>query len=491
MATEREDGDDNGNKIKIGNYDVLLQELSNRTPRIASEPATHVGNNRLEVLLLMSRSEYKERMAAGEATFPVIENVIEIVTKQCVPPGRFLLPAGKEDVDKPHHERAWLVVSLERVEKFIGLALLDGKEAGLGNLPGFSKEGSESAPKDDDESTKKRGRRSSLLRRSVSESIVRLAAKNEADGKKSGADGKKKGNHRSSSLWSIRKEKSQTKVTQTEDLDVLLNFEQTSLLPNHVGNNRLKVLLNIHKEKYENSTIEEQTSSLQEWIRTVTQFWGGRFLRQLEDSLGGFEHLDTNQAELALHSVISEISQSSDDILSLSAVGKSASLPILGNVPPAAGSDVQDMRSAAVQSLQKRKKRQGLASRLRNLAAATLTRTTSHSARAQSKPESGGLDRSSSAPTASRYNSGANSLPTSPTPPDTKDPNSLRNSGRAKRSSSITLPRFLTGRASLRRSRELAEAGALQELKETLEVDEPEEGPEAFGEFDTVSNGRT
>jgi hypothetical protein len=482
MVTEREDGDENGNKIKIGNYDVLLQEMSDGTLRIASEPATHVGNNRLEVLLLMSRSEYKELMAAGEATFQVVENVIEIVTTQCVPPGRFLLPAGKEDVDKPHRERLWGEVSLGQVEKFIGLALLDGKGAGLGNFPEFSKAGSESAPPDED-STKKRGRRSSLLRRSVSESIVRLAEKYEADGNRSGADGKKKGNHRSSSLWSIRKEKSQTKVTQTEDLDVLLNFEQTWLLPNHVGNNRLKVLLNIHKEKYENSTIEDQTSSLQEWIRTVTQFWGGRFLRQLEGNLGGFEHLDTNQAELALHSVISEISQSSDDVLCLSAVGKSASVPILGNVPHrAAGLDVQDMRSAAVQSLQKRKKRQGLVSRLRNLAAATLTRTTSNSARAQSKPEAGGLGRFTSAPSASCYNSGGNSLPTSPTPPDEKDP--LRNSGRVKRSNSITLPRFLTGRASLRRSRELAEVGALKELEETLEVDGPVEGPEAFGEYD-------
>ena len=266
-------------------------------------------------------------------------------------------------------------------------------------------------------------------------------------------------------------------------MDILFNYEQTILLPNHIGNNQLRVLLNIHKEKYEKLDQNEQTSSLQEWIRTVTQFWGGRFLREEEEDANTFEVLDANQAELALHCVISEMSTAGDDVGSLSSSHGKHILPVDKVVPP--NLNVQDMRNAAVQSLQKRKKRQGLASRIRKLASGALSRTSSASAVPPPPNSTGppppGLGRASSVPIFARGNaSGAMSLPTSPTPrDDAEGPNTAR----PRRNSSITLPRFLKGRASLRRSQNLAADGVSRDLRASMEATDLDLGPDVFGEF--------
>ena len=46
-----QEGSNNHKGVKIGNYDVLLEELATGSLKLLSCP--HVGNNRLEVLLLM------------------------------------------------------------------------------------------------------------------------------------------------------------------------------------------------------------------------------------------------------------------------------------------------------------------------------------------------------------------------------------------------------------------------------------------------------
>lgn len=475
--SEEKNSETSSKKIRVDNYDVLLEEEESGRLRLLSCP--HVGNNRLEVLLLMNRNEFEESMVAGVDTNPILDKIVDIVTNQCVPPGRFLVATGDYDPDLPQDENEWEEIEIGRAKQFLNLALIDGGKAGLAGFPEKVDDAS-MPPPPPRLNDKKRFRRSSLLRRSVSESFVRNVTGGEEKASDS-KDGKKKTvNRRHSSFWSIRKQKAPTKVTQTEDLDVLFDYEQTALLPGHVGNNRLRVLLNIHKEKYEKSDEDEQTKSLQEWVRTVTQFWGGRFLRQEEEESDAFELLDATQAELALHSVISEMSQSGEDVYPTLAVSSGPQSMPVDKVPPPS-LNVQDMRSAAVQSLQKRKKRQGLASRLRNLAASTLTRTSRkpNETMTDTPRPPQGVSRATSVPIFSRGGgapSGAFSVPTSPTPPD--DPPQ-----RQRRSSSIVLPRFMTGRASLRRSQNLAADGVGRDLMTSLEADDRELGPGAFGEY--------
>lgn len=472
-------------KIKVGNYDVLLEEEKTGKLKLLSCP--HVGNNRLEVLLLMNRNEFEESMVAGVDTNPILDRIVDIVTNHCIPPGKFLVSVGDYNPDVPDDDNVWEEIEVGRARQFLNLALLDGGKAGLA---GFPEKVNETIPPPPvgkaNDAAKKRLRRSSLLRRSVSESFVRNVTS--AERASETKEGKKKTvNRRHSSFWSIRKQKALAKVTETEELDVLFNYEQTALLPGHVGNNRLRVLLDIHKEKYEKSDESEQTGSLQEWVRTVTQFWGGRFLRQEEEESNTFEMLDPDQAELALHSVISELTQSAEDpVFALSSQAKTPPSGV-DKVPPAS-LNVQDMRSAAVQSLQKRKKRQGLASRLRNLAASTLTRSSSLTPTPENKPTPSngtrpqpGVSRASSVPAFGRGGgqaSGAFSVPTSPTPPDHQPPRQRRSSA-----NSFSLPRFMTGRASLRRSQNLAADGVGRDLRTSLEADDRELGPEAFGEY--------
>jgi hypothetical protein len=558
---------------KIGNYDVLLEEVGAaasagtelegiKTLRLLSCP--HVGNNRLEVLLLMNRNEYEERLNAGFDTSPILDKLVDIVTQQCVPPGRFLLSstqddsAGKEDSskninDRSYEEYDWQEVEIEQARQFLNAALLDGSTAGLVGFPTTKNHNfvqqHQSPPTFAAKDTvsnraaenKKRFRRSSLLRRSVSESFVRKVQSEGGNTTNSGGGGfrgafrasefgKKKAPNRRHSSFMIgknRKEKPAPKVEQAEDLDILFNFEQTSLLPNHVGNNRLRVLLNIHKERYEKSDENDQMSSLQEWVRTVTQFWGGRFLRQEEEDAKTYEVLDANQAELALHSVISELSTSGgDDIASITSSSGKKALPVDSVVAPTM--NVQHMRSAAVESLQKRKKRQGLASRLRRLASNALTRGVSTPTTSgpdmvagtgslesfpkhrsmpdfarddsnslpfttdQSVPEFSGRHYNSNATaTVSAANSsGITSLPTSPIPM-MQGGDVAANQRAGRRSFSMSLPRFMKSRASLRRNQNLAADGVSQDLRASLEADDREFGPEIFGESspDVDANG--
>lgn len=472
-------------RIKVCNYDVLLEEEASGKLNLLSCP--HVGNNRLEVLLLMNRTEFEENLVAGVDTNPILDKIVDIVTNQCVPSGRFLVSIGDYDPELPQDENEWEQIELGRARQFLNIALSDGKKAGLLGFPSFV-DGAMPPPPvgKGNNAEKKRLRRSSLLRRSVSESFVRNVTNNGNEEKPESKEAKKKtANRRHSSFWSIRKQKASDKVTQPEELDVLFNFEQTALLPGHVGNNRLHVLLNIHKEKYEKSDESEQTGSLQEWIRTVTQFWGGRFLRQEEEDSDAFETLDANQAELALHSVISELTHSADDPTLIEPTQNTAMATVDKVAPP--NLNVQDMRSAAVQSLQKRKKRQGLASRLRNLAASTLTRRSSSASQppadnAAARPTQG-VARATSVPvfTSNGGSHGAYSLPTSPTPLD--DQQQPARSQRRSSANSFSLTRFLSGRASLRRSQNLAADGVGRDLRASFEADDRDFGPESFGEY--------
>jgi hypothetical protein len=228
---------------------------------------------------------------------------------------------------------------------------------------------------------KKRRRRSSLLRRSVSETLVTSTK----------FDDKKKTVRRSflkAGFWkSLRGKKSEEDLIDTpEPLDVLLVESRDAFQPNktQIGNNRLCVLLDVQCDEYQKASAEAQESIVQDLVQAVTDHWGGRFLSSgpFHDSYG---LLTKSQAAVALHAIFESrlmnrgISAPSTPTTEKrpSAV-KQEAVQALHQVQPCLPSMTEDMRLAAVKSLQKRKQRQGLASRIRNLTA--LTRSTSEPA---------------------------------------------------------------------------------------------------------------
>jgi hypothetical protein len=187
-------------------------------------------------------------------------------------------------------------------------------------------------------------------------------------------------------------------VKDPQQMDVLLNTAKTALLPGtdlH-GNNRLRVMLQIQTVAYQSSTGEEQETMAKTLINTIENFWGGRILSKVPSMRGKCEEsyvkLENEHAVSAIKNLLSgkalekeeevtmgdnpdvEVKQgrraSLKAIQSLAASGAADSeASILPSSLPSLPPDMQHLRSAAVKSLQKRKQRQGLNSRIRGLTA--------------------------------------------------------------------------------------------------------------------------
>ncbi|CAB9526600.1 expressed unknown protein [Seminavis robusta] len=187
-------------------------------------------------------------------------------------------------------------------------------------------------------------------------------------------------------------------VSEPMKMDVLLNTAKTALLPGtdlH-GNNRLRVMVQIQTGGYQGADEETQTKMAESLLNTIESFWGGRILSKVPSrnkSAGdSFLKLDKDHSISAMKNLLSgkaaeqeeeaTIGEAPDpkikqgrraslkaiqSIASSGATGSSAS--ILPSSLPALPADMQHLRSAAVKSLQKRKQRQGLNSRIRGLTA--------------------------------------------------------------------------------------------------------------------------
>lgn len=267
---------------------------------------------------------------------------------------------------------------------------------------------------DGGEDNKKRRRRSSLLRRSLSEGQSATFSGHFSDKKKSsrrgflagfsgsgvaeGDDSDHAGNGGGTTgpavrfqfppflqTTSWRKPKDTTSVTSgggndnsgtsPQGLDVVFNHLKTVLVTGHMGNNRLQIILDMQKDIYTKASDEDKNKSIQELIETVTKHWKGRFLSQRMD--GVFHEISETQAELGLRALFGE-EQVPDVAMSMTAQGKTKrpsvvkhrTLQALHRFQPT--NEAEDMRSAAVASLQKKKQRQGLTTRIRNLTAGAL-----------------------------------------------------------------------------------------------------------------------
>ena len=427
--------------IETRNWDVLVEEAtvedtcssSNEGVLKLAEQGYAVGNKRFEVLLSMHRQEF-EQAGTLEAQDAVILKILDIVCRQCVPNGRFL-KAGRSYAGGVW----WQELSSERAQAFVLDSLQTASEAGgvavfprilervkeeekhLDEeplplyddtpIPEFTTSSS-SPPQaiNEDPQTineeKKRRRRSSLLRRSASESHIMTTSSN--------FDGKKKsvrvGSLLKTSFWkSLRGNKNVVDMVQTPaPLDVLLVESRDAFQPNvthQVGNNRLSILMEVQCEQYRNASLNGREAIAQELIEAVTSHWGGRFL-SVDPFNDAYQILTERQAPPAVRALFENFLQGGTATAAMEALHRSCSEAGIGSTaasakpsltvkkeakqalhdiaPPliiesstGASMKVEDMRSAAVQSLQKRKKRQGLATRIRSLTTTALTRSVS------------------------------------------------------------------------------------------------------------------
>jgi hypothetical protein len=381
--------------MEFSNFDVLVTAADDDGSSQLRLVKDHVGNNRFQVLLDMHHYEFESTTTNQEQ---VVATVVDIVTKQCDPQGRFvLLPShtvlpllqcydfvrtcfknmqttnnnttverttSSSDTKQQHQHEQQPPPEHETNETTPSAPTSTHLSASV-SLPVSRTTSTPTAivpPRltasmvEDD--AKKRRRRSSLLRRSVnSESGVRT-------------DTKKK-----SVLSLFRRNSSEIKIIKTaEPLDVVFQTNEKTLIPDHTGNNRLVVLVSIKQVLYQtavsnNDTVKQQ-AMLNDLVSTVQDSWGGRFLSQRGRA---YVMMSDDAVVVALADLLAGAETPAP-----AAPTKRPSLLLQvwngranNNTAITKSQDTTDnnrMRTAAVESLQRRKQRQGLAKKIRDLA---------------------------------------------------------------------------------------------------------------------------
>jgi hypothetical protein len=375
---------------EFSNYDVLLAK-THLDALVLDPNQNHIGNNRFQILSNMHKDEFEERITAGEPTDVVVNKIIDIVCRQCEPKGRFMLTQGKG---------SWIVLTeweaRDFVTEFLLLASPSGKakftppEALTNSMPVALRpadaEASASPPQElratmvgDVNEEKKRRRRSSLLRRSVSEGNF---------------DDKKKLGRSIVGMMFPSKPSWVPKLgkkAKPEGLDVLFNRHRTKLSAGPTGNNRLAIMIKMQQSAYLSSSDEGRQRMVGEVYSTVTEAWKGRFLAENFDKRG-YTVLEDHEVFAALRCLFDpsgsagpgpivdpaptpttdelredEASSSSDS--RLPSVAKHSTMEALHQFTPEVGTS--GMYNAALASLQKRKQKKDLNSKIRNLTTGT------------------------------------------------------------------------------------------------------------------------
>ena len=351
----------------ITNYDVLAEPPSlggQSGDYQLAKHKNHVGNNRLEVFLNLYQQAYDGASIRGDFNEcnGLVDKIVSTVCHQCVPRGRFLVSAGGDNGNV-----VWNQMD-EKTAKALLHKILQPPPGTKSNNTGTAK---------DDEGLKRR-RRSSLLRRSASEGMVSLVE-----------DDKKKVNRFSGigeiseaagdTHWKSARSTNSNQQFTLSRMDVILTSSGNALDPNSqsVGNNRLHILIAMETGNYQQSSPDGKEQKVDEVLKTVKMFWKGRLLVKEEF---GYEELDNSRAREALKSIfamrsgqrppVQRSSLMAPTVTALSkrtGLYKQASMSIIPSGASATGAavpDLQDMRSAAVKSLQKQKARQNIANRL-------------------------------------------------------------------------------------------------------------------------------
>jgi hypothetical protein len=357
----------------ITNYDVLVEPPSlggQSGDYQLAKHKNHVGNNRLEVFLNLYQQAYDGASIRGDFNEcnGLVDKIVSTVCHQCVPRGRFLVSASAGGDNG--------TVVWNQMDEGTAKALLHKV---LQPPPGMKSTNTGTAK--DDEGLKRR-RRSSLLRRSASEGMVSLVQ-----------DDKKKVNRncgidnideaRGDTHWKSARSTNRNQQFTLSRMDVILTSSGNALDPNSqsVGNNRLHILIAMETGNYQQSSPDGKERKVDEVLKTVKMFWKGRFLVKEAFS---YEELDTSRAREALKSIFAmrsgqrpPIQRSTLMAPTIAALPQRAGLykqASMTMIPSDAATetraaipDLQNMRSAAVKSLQKQKARQNIAHRLEKI----------------------------------------------------------------------------------------------------------------------------
>lgn len=393
----------------------------------------HVGNNRLEVMCNIHNQAYTDALGKGDEgkSADIVEKIMNIVQNQCEPKGRFLERNSKGEWKEVSTEKARKLVqqALGAVQgQTTGAPLTGGETAedikkkqeadaekkrrrrssllrrsvSSSMLPNLKAAGEELNGKFDDK------KKSTRLAISPLPSPVNSRPGSRCASPVPGRIHRPVfGRSRSVELLGGARQGRRLAtidrtplIKETMQMDVLLNTSKTGLLPGtdlH-GNNRLRVMVSLQTQTFKDAKEEEQTKMAEELVKTIKEFWGGRVLskcptaRRGGDSEGAYVMLEKDYAVGAMKHLLSGKPAEIEDgltmgepdaetnikqgrraslkaIQSIAASGGGGKTSIMPSSLPTLPADMQHLRSAAVKSLQKRKQRQGLNSRIRGLTA--------------------------------------------------------------------------------------------------------------------------
>jgi hypothetical protein len=391
--------------IQVTNYDVLGDEMPGRRYAI-DEYTNHIGNSRFSVLVDMYREAYDMSQIGDkyEECDKIIDRIVGVTCHKdvsiAVSKGRFLVKRNGEgdwkaldDENSNELVRQALSVSAAAAVEEELLEASQSEHISSDNIGYMGLASSTTEGLND----KKRGRRRSLLRRSASESTkmedkkktYRALAGPGADMEQSNQRINPPAFRRFNSTHSpstipepcvprstiapvISKTSEQIKNHGGMDVVLSTTARTLSTKENIVGNNRLKVMVSLHKERYKDMAPADQDKVAADLVKAVCHYWDGRVLMDqgftyvkldLEQSLLAIKNLlSPEDAKPIIASVAPAHTPAAKPLLSAPPVPeflRNASLELLshtGNDP----TDAQSMQSQAVKSLQARKAKRAM-----------------------------------------------------------------------------------------------------------------------------------
>jgi len=380
----------------LSKYDVLAEPPIEgvSTEYSLEKHASHVGNQRFQVLMAMNQNSYEKARMNGDLVQcnVVVDQLVDTVCNQVVPRGRFL--ESSKPMIETSEEVQWLDMDEGIVKSLLHRLLRSAAEkpdesqdkASPVASPVVSQDNVErlteeirrskilaSLPDNEDsDEGQKRRRRSSLLRRSNSESMLGVFL-----------DNRKKMNSNAFHPRGITQEeptswKQATPLGDLGRMDVVFAAERHALDPScmSVGNNRLHVLAAVRSAAFKEGSLEEQEKILDEIIETVSTFWKGRFLVDIH---GGYDEISHEEAREIIRMILSgrknvigrrhrhsDPTGSVPGLFQTGASGFSGSAkPVFApSLPSALLSDTQKNQNRAILNLKNQKARNQNASRL-------------------------------------------------------------------------------------------------------------------------------
>ncbi len=238
--------------VAFTNYDVLFAAAHSSTSSIGNQcqasPYTlidhsHIGNRRFIVLLSIYRPRYREAAKKGDEAKckRIALEIIKTVRQQCS--GRFF---RQDDVHGPWHQieddDPSLATAVQCTMKVKSMKLKTSSDIDVVERP----------------SKKARCSRTSSLDLLCNAAMKKVPAPNEKI----------------------------SFVSKPKPFDVICSSNQSTLKENanHVGNNRLQVILDMRTKTYEASTQEKRSEIIKEVVKSIIDDSSSQFLSEVEDA---------------------------------------------------------------------------------------------------------------------------------------------------------------------------------------------------------------